>query len=161
MAQIITPQLYIYMYLILLSVFSVCLILYMPAYLTIFSRALIVSSFSSSFSLWLSTSTPPYMAKASFSAYVLGIMLLKPGEKVHFSTKKSATNFGLPFCFFPFTFFASKWLKYTVFALQKAKKVGRKWGLRHIYVYAGELFLYCTTKRARNCTTSLGPIFAV
>ena len=71
------------------------------------------------------------LAKASFSAYVLVKMLLKTGEKVHFSTKKCATNFGLPFCFFPFPFFAPKWLKYAVFALQKAKNVGRKRGLRH------------------------------
>ena len=70
------------------------------------------------------------MAKASFSAYVLVNNLLKTGEKVHFSTKKSTTNFGLPFCFFPFPFFASKWLKYAVFAFQKAKNVGRKRGLR-------------------------------
>ena len=74
------------------------------------------------------------MAKASFSAYVLVKNLLKTGEKVHFSTKKSTTNFGLPFCFFLFPFFASKWLKYAVFALQKAKNVGRKRGLRHIYI---------------------------
>ena len=71
------------------------------------------------------------MAKASFSAYVLVKSLLKTGEKVHFSTKKSTTKFGLPFCFFPFPFFASKWLTYAVFALQKAKNVGRKRGLRH------------------------------
>ena len=75
------------------------------------------------------------MAKASFSAYVLVKILLKTGEKVHFSTKKSTTNFGLPFSFFPFPFFASKWLKYAVFAFQKAKNVGRKRGLRHIYIY--------------------------
>ena len=55
---------------------------------------------------------------------------IKTGEKVHFSTKKSTTNFGLPFCFFLFPLFSSKWLKYAVFALQKAKKVGRKQGLR-------------------------------
>ena len=61
-------------------------------------------------------------AKASFSAYVLVKCLLKIGEKVHFSTKKSTTNSGLPFCFFPFPFFASKWLKYAVFAFQKPKR---------------------------------------
>ena len=49
------------------------------------------------------------MAKAAFSAYLLVKHLLKIGEKVHFSTKKSTTNFGLPFCFFPFPFLASKW----------------------------------------------------
>ena len=74
------------------------------------------------------------MAKASFSAYVLVKSLLKTGEKVQFSTKKSTTNFGHPFCFFPFPFFASKWLKYAVFAFQKGKNVGRKRGLRHNYV---------------------------
>ena len=62
------------------------------------------------------------MAKASFSAYFLVIkMLLKTGEKVHFLTQKSTTNFGLPFCFFPFPFFASKCPNYAVFALQKLK----------------------------------------
>ena len=49
------------------------------------------------------------LAKASFSAYVLVKCLLnaRTGEKsaLHFSTKKSTTNFGLPFCFFPFPFF--------------------------------------------------------
>ena len=73
------------------------------------------------------------MAKASFSAYVLVKNLLKTGEKVHFSTQKSTTNFGRPFCFFPFPFFASKWLKCAVFALQKGKNVGRKRGLRHFF----------------------------
>ena len=63
------------------------------------------------------------MAKASFSAYVLGKHLLKTGEEVYFLGKKSTTNFGRPFCSFPFPFLASKWLKYAVFALQKAKKV--------------------------------------
>ena len=84
-----------------------------------------------------------YMAKASFSAYVLVKVLLKTGEKVHFPTKKSTTDFGLPFCFFPFPFFASKWLKYVVFALQKDKKVGRKRGLRHIYTY---IYMCCKVK---------------
>ena len=73
-------------------------------------------------------------AKASFSAYLLGTVLLKIGEKVHFSTKKSTTNFGRPFCSFPFPFFASKWLKYAVFAFQKAKNVGRKRGFRQTSV---------------------------
>ena len=54
-------------------------------------------------------------AKASFSAYVLGKNWLKIGESVHFS-KKSTTNFGRPFRSFPFPFFATKWLKYAVFA---------------------------------------------
>ena len=73
------------------------------------------------------------MAKASFSAYVLSNVLLKSGEKVHFSTKKSTTNFGRPFCSFPFPLFASKWLKYAVFAFQKPETVGRKRGLRQLY----------------------------
>ena len=63
-----------------------------------------------------------FFAKASFSAYVLGNVLLKAGEKVHFSTKKSTTDFGRPFCSFPFPFFASKWLKYAVFTVQKGKR---------------------------------------
>ena len=85
-----------------------------------------------------------YMAKASFSAYVLVKNVLKIEEKVHFSTKKSTTNFGLPFCFFPFPFFASKWLKYAVFAFKKPKKVGRKRGLRlyiYIYIYSVASFI--------------------
>ena len=45
-----------------------------------------------------------YVAKASFPAYVLVKNFFKTGEKVHFSTKKSTTNFGLPFCSFPFLF---------------------------------------------------------
>ena len=66
------------------------------------------------------------MAKASFSVYLLGKMLLKTGGKVHFSTQKSTTYFGHPFCSFPFPFLPSKWLKYAVFGFQKAKRVGRK-----------------------------------
>ena len=66
-------------------------------------------------------------AKASFSPYVLVKMLLKTGEKSALFDKKSTTNFGLPFCFFPFPFLASKWLlKYAAFALQKAKKRRQK-----------------------------------
>ena len=48
-----------------------------------------------------------YMAKASFSAYVLGKILLRTQEKAHFSTKKSTTNFGRAFRSFPFPRFAS------------------------------------------------------
>ena len=71
------------------------------------------------------------MAEASFSAYVLVKMLLKTGEKVHFSTKKKHDQFWSSFFFLPFSlFFASKWLKHAVFAFQKAKNVGRKRGLR-------------------------------
>ena len=75
------------------------------------------------------------MAKASFSAYVLGKKLLKTGEKVNVLTKKNTTNFGLPFCFLPFPFFAPKWLKYAVLALHKGKKVGRKRGLSHCDIF--------------------------
>ena len=64
------------------------------------------------------------MAKASFSAYVLGKILLKTGGKVHFFDQKKHDQFWSSFCFFPFPFFASKWLKYAVFAFQKAQKVG-------------------------------------
>ena len=67
-----------------------------------------------------------FSAKASFSAYVLVKMLLKTGEKVHFSTKESTTNFGLPFCFFPFPFFASKWLKYAVLKKSLAESQKRR-----------------------------------
>ena len=37
------------------------------------------------------------MAEASFSAYLLPQKMLKTAEKVHFLTKKSATNFGRAF----------------------------------------------------------------
>ena len=43
--------------------------------------------------------------------------------------QKSMTNFGRPFCSFPFLFLASKWQKYAVHAFQKGKQVGRKRGL--------------------------------
>ena len=72
-----------------------------------------------------------FVAKASFSAYLLGKISLETGGKVHFSTKKSTTKFGRPFCSFPFPIFALKWLKVAVFAIQEGKKVGRKRGLRH------------------------------
>ena len=81
------------------------------------------------------------MAKASFSAYLLGKILLKTGEKVHFSTQKSTTNFGRPFFSVPCPFLASKSLKYAVFAFQKAKKVRRKRGLRHKHKLFGPNFL--------------------
>ena len=81
------------------------------------------------------------MATASFSAYVLVKKLLKTGEKVHFSpTKKKHDQFWSSFLFLPFSlFFASKWLRYAVFALQKAKNVGRKRGLCHKYIYIYEI----------------------
>ena len=66
------------------------------------------------------------MAKATFSAYLLGEILLETGEEVQFSAKKSTTNFGRLLCSSPFSFFASKMLKYAVFAFQKGKEVGRK-----------------------------------
>ena len=72
----------------------------------------------------------PDLAKASFSAYVLVNNLLKTGERVHFSTKKCTTNFGRPFCFFPFPYFCFKMAKICCFCLAKAKNVGRKRGLR-------------------------------
>ena len=62
-----------------------------------------------------------YIAKASFSAYVLGKNLLKTGDTVHFSTKKSTTNFGLPFCSFPFPF-CLKMAKICCFCLAKSQK---------------------------------------
>ena len=67
-----------------------------------------------------------YIAKASFSAYLLGKHLPKTWEKGHLLTQKSTTNFGRPFCSFPFPFLASKWLKYAVLAFQSAKRVGRE-----------------------------------
>ena len=68
------------------------------------------------------------LAKASFSAYVLVKHVLKTGEKVHFSTKKSTTNFGLRFCFFPFLFFCLKMAKICCFRIAKSKKSRQKTG---------------------------------
>ena len=76
-----------------------------------------------------------YMAKASFSAYVLVKICLTLGKKVHFSTKKSTTIFGLPFCFFPFPFLASKWLKYAVFPCKKPKSRQKTRPLPYIFIY--------------------------
>ena len=60
----------------------------------------------------------------------------KTGEKVHFSTKKSTTNFGHPFCSSPFPFFAPKWLKYVVFAFQKPEKYAEnEASAMYIYIY--------------------------
>ena len=80
------------------------------------------------------------MAKASFSAYALVKNALKIGEKVHFSTKKS-TSFGLPFCFFPFPFFASKWLKYAVFFCLVKSQKGRQKTRPPQKIYKGSLGL--------------------
>ena len=66
------------------------------------------------------------MAKASFSAYVLVKILLKTGEKVHFSTKKSTTNFGLPFLFIPFSLFCLEMAKICCFYLAKSQKSRQK-----------------------------------
>ena len=88
------------------------------------------------------------------SAYLLGKNLLKIGERVHFSTKKkSTTNFARLFLFFSLSPFASKWLKCAVFAFQKGREVGRKRGLRHIYIYiyavelkTGPIFAFSSVK---------------
>ena len=49
--------------------------------------------------------------------------------------RPKTTNFGCPFCSFrEVPFFASKWLKYAVFALQKAKTAGTKRGLRRLFL---------------------------
>ena len=75
------------------------------------------------------------MAKASFSAYVLGQNVLKTGEKVHFSTKKNHDQFWSSFLFLPFSLFCLRMAKICCFCLQKAKNVGRKRGLSHVYIY--------------------------
>ena len=76
-----------------------------------------------------------FVAKASFSAYVLLKKILKTAEKVHFLASKSTTNFGRVFCSFPFPCFASKWLKYAVFfAFQKAKKGRQKTTWPYLYI---------------------------
>ena len=75
------------------------------------------------------------MANASFSAYLLGKKMLETQEKVHFSTQKSTTKFGRVFVPSFFPSFASKWLKIAVFASQNGKNVGRKRGLRHIFIF--------------------------
>ena len=66
------------------------------------------------------------MANASFSAYVLVKNLRKTGEKCTFLTKKSTTNFGLPFCFFPFPVFCLKMAKICCFCLAKSQKRRQK-----------------------------------
>ena len=64
--------------------------------------------------------------KASFSAYILGKNLPKFGAKVHFATTKSTTNFGLPFCFFPFPFFfCLEMAKICCFCLPKGRQKAR------------------------------------
>ena len=80
------------------------------------------------------------MAKASFSAYVLVKILLKTGEKVHFSTKKKHDRFWSSFLFLPFSLLlVSKWPTYAVFALQNSQKCRqktrpppKKWKLRSL-----------------------------
>ena len=90
-----------------------------------------------------------YMAKPSFSAYVLGKKLLETGEKLHFLTEKSTTNFGRPFCSFPFPLFASKMAKICCFCLSKRQKGRQKtrpppyiYIYIHIHVYIYIYFLY-------------------
>ena len=73
------------------------------------------------------------MAKASFSAYVLGKNVLKTGGKVDFSTKKARpilVGFFVP-SLSPFCIKMAKICCFLPFKSQK--KVGRKRGLRHIY----------------------------
>ena len=77
----------------------------------------------------VSTQIYKFSAKASSSAYSLGKMLLKTGENAFFD-QKSTTIFSL-FLIFLFLFrslsvYASKWLKYAVFAFQKCKKGRQK-----------------------------------
>ena len=85
------------------------------------------------------------MAKASFSAYVLGKNLLKTGEKVHLlEGRKSTTNSGRAFSSFPFPFLGSKWLKYAVFLPFKAKKSRQK-TRPPIYIY-----IYIEKERGRT-----------
>ena len=74
-----------------------------------------------------------FVAKASFSAYVLLKKRLKLGKNCTFRPKKH-DQFWSSFLFLPFSLFSSKWLKYAVFAFQKAQKVGRKRGLRQFRV---------------------------
>ena len=55
---------------------------------------------------------------------------------MHFPAKKKHDQFWSSFLFLPFSFFL--WLKMAkkcCFCLQKAKKVGRKRGLRYIYIH--------------------------
>ena len=73
------------------------------------------------------------MAKASFSAYLLGNFLLKAGEKSTLFDQKKHDQLWSSFLFLPFSLFLpSKWPKCAVFTFQKqkGKKVGRKRGLR-------------------------------
>ena len=80
------------------------------------------------------------MAKASFSAYVLVKILLKTGEKVHFSTKKARPI--LVFLFFlPFSLFCLKIAKMCCF--RHSKSQNRRQKTRpppyiYIYIYGGD-----------------------
>ena len=94
------------------------------------------------------------MAKALFSAYVLGKRVLKTWGRVHFSTNQSTTNLGRPFCSFTFPFLGLKMAKICCFSFQKARKVGRKRGLLHIFFP----FLKMSGLRPeRPCTGVSGP----
>ena len=92
------------------------------------------------------------MAKASFSAYLLGKSLPKTGEKVHFLTKKTRPILVVLFVPSLLPSLASKWLKYAVFAFQEGKKVGRKRGLRqkHSGSYFCEVGVLLTLQKHRK-----------
>ena len=86
-----------------------------------------------------------YMAKASFSAYVLLKKRLRTAEKVHFLAQKSATNFGLPFCSFPFPLFRLKMVKMFCFCLSKSQKSRQKTRpppYIYIYIYIYIFFFF-------------------
>ena len=85
-----------------------------------------------------------------FRAYVFRHKIgLKLGKKYTFRPKKARPILVVLFCSFPFPFFASKWLKYAVFAFKKAKKSRQKtrpppyiyiYMYINIYIY---IFLLC------------------
>ena len=65
------------------------------------------------------------LAKASFSAYLLGKILLKTGENVHFSTKKKHDQSWSSFLFLPFSLYCLKMaeiIRNMLFLLRKGQR---------------------------------------
>ena len=67
-----------------------------------------------------------FSAKASFSAYLLGNILLKTGRKVHFSEKKKHDQFCSSFLFLPFSLFCLEMAKICCFCFSKRQKSRQK-----------------------------------
>ena len=79
-----------------------------------------------------------YMAEASFSAYLSGINLLKTGENLHFSKKKTHTHTTSSFLSLPFSLVCLKMAKLCCFCLsrgQKSRQKTRPPPYIYIYIY--------------------------